>query len=119
MQTAYSANIIPQQYRNIHAVWFIHDFITTSSETLSSALLHCDLDEIKQKLDTIIEQQKEIIINQSVMMAQNEELISQNQQTLNKLASIETNTAKAGQYAKIAANNAEACAWIGIAKYIS
>ncbi len=119
LQSAYSANIIPQQYRNIHAIWFIHDFITTSNENLASALLHCDLDEIKQKLDKIIEQQKEIIINQSVLMAQNEQIISQNQHTLDKLANIEANTYKASQYAKIAANNAEACAWIGIAQYIS
>lgn len=119
LQSAYSANLIPQQYRNIHAVWFIHDFITTSNENLASALLHCDLDEIKQKLDIVIEQQREIIINQSVMMAQNEQMISQNQHTLDKLASIEANTFRAGQYAKMAANNAEACAWISVAKYIS
>lgn len=45
-------------------------------------------------------------------------MIEQNQQTLNKLASVEGNTERAAQYPEIASNNAEACAWIGLANYI-
>lgn len=93
-------------------------YIATSNETLSAAFLHCDLDKIKQKLDTIIEQQREIIINQRILIAQNAQMIEQNQQTLNRLASIEQNTERAAQYAEIASNNAEACAWISAANYI-
>ena len=119
LESAYSVNIIPQQFRNIHAIWFIHDFITTSGESLTTAFLHCDLDEIKQKLDTIIVQQREIIINQAIIAAQNVQIAEQNQQTLNSLAKIEQNTYKSAQYAQIAANNAEACAWIGLANYIN
>ncbi len=118
LEKAYNINIIPKQFRNIYAIWFIYDYISTSTESLSAAFLHCDLDKIKQKLDTIIEQQKEIIINQRILMAQNAQMIEQNQQTLNKLASIEQNTERAAQYAEIASNNAEACAWIGMANYI-
>jgi len=119
LKKAYDINLIPQQFRNIYAVWFIYDYIATSNETLSAAFLHCDLDKIKQKLDTIIEQQKEIIINQRILMAQNAQMIEQNNQTLNRLASIELNTERAAQYAEIASNNAEACAWIGLANYIN
>lgn len=118
LQKAYDINIIPKQFRNIHAIWFIHDYVTSSTESLSAAFLHCNLDEIKQKLDTIIEQQKEIIINQRILMSQNRQMIEQNQQTLDKLARIEQNTDRAAQYAEIASNNAEACAWIGVANYI-
>ncbi len=118
LQKAYDINVVPKQFRNIYAIWFIHDYIVTSTETLSAAFLHCDLDKIKQKLDTIIEQQKEIIINQRILMAQNAQMIEQNQQTLDRLANIESNTERAAQYAAIASNNAEACAWIGIANYI-
>lgn len=118
LRNLYNVNIIPQQFRNLHTVYFLYDFIKTSNETLSTALLHYDLDKIKEKLDTVIDQQKEIIINQAIIIAQNAQMIEQNQQTLNRLASIEQNTDRAAQYAKIAANNAEACAWIGIANYI-
>lgn len=99
-------------------MYYLNDFIQTSNESLSTALLHFDLNEIKQKLDTVIEQQEEIIINQAIIQAQNEQMIKQNTNMLNSLASIEGNTHMASQYAEIAANNAEACAWIGVANYI-
>lgn len=115
---AYNVNIIPKQFRNLQAIYFLHDYISTSNETLSSAFLHCDLDVIKQKLDIIIEQQEEIIIGQAILASQNAELLRKNQQTLDKLSSIDENTSRSAQYAEIAANNAEACAWIGLANYI-
>lgn len=114
----YQLNIIPEQFRhNLYAIYYLHNFITTSELSLETALLHLDLDEIKAKLDTIIEQQREIIVNQAVEMAQNKALFEQNQQQLRKLSEIETNTYYAAQYSEIAADNAEACAWIGIANY--
>lgn len=118
LQTAYDINIIPTQFRNVYAVYYLNDFIQTSNESLSTALLHFDLNEIKQKLDTVIKQQEEIIINQAIIQAQNEQMIKQNTNMLNSLASIEGNTRMASQYAQIASNNAEACAWIGLANYI-
>lgn len=87
--------------------------------SFETALLHYNLEEIKAKLDTIIAQQQEIIINQSIMMAQNREICEQNQKKLARLASIESNTHNAAQYAEIAARNAEASAWIGAANYIT
>lgn len=119
LEDAYDINIIPTQFRNVYAVYYLNDFIQTSNESLSTALLHFDLNEIKQKLNTVIEQQKEIIVNQAIIQAQNEQMIMQNQNMLQSLASIEGNAHMASQYARIAANNAEACAWIGIANYIS
>jgi len=111
LQEAYAINIIPKQFRNIHAVWFIHDFMTTSAESLSSAFLQCNLDVIKQNLDTIIEQNNRIIVQYAIHIAQNENVMTQNQQMLNHLSSIESNTDRAAQYAQIAANNAASCAW--------
>lgn len=116
---AYDVNIVPKQFRNLYAIYYLSDFINTSNESLSTALLNYNLEEIKEKLDEIIEQQQEIIINQALMIAQNEKIMKQNQQQLNYLASIEQNTDRAAQYAQIAANNAEACAWIGLANYIN
>lgn len=119
LQSAYSANIIPVQFRNdIHAIWYIHDFVTTSNESLSSALLQCNLEEIKQKLDTVIEQNNRIIIQNAVMMSQNSQIIQQNQNMLGKLKDMENNIDRASQYAQIAANNAEVCAYIGAANYL-
>ena len=114
----YDVNILPKQFRDIYAVYYLCDFINTSNETLAMALLNYNLDIIKQKLDQIIEQQQEMIINQALMMAQNEKIMVENKKQLRYLSSIEKNTDRATQYAQIAANNAEACAWIGLANYI-
>lgn len=116
---AYAVNIIPSQFRyKIHAIYYLHDFVSTSRESFTTALLHFDLDEIKAKLDRIIAQQESIIIQNAVMIAQNEKLAKQNQQQLEQLSKIEGNTSQAAQYAQIAANNAETCAWISMANYI-
>lgn len=119
LQQAYDVNIVPSQFRNLYAIYYLTDFINTSNESLSTALLNYNLEKIKEKLDRIIEQQQEVIINQALMIAQNERIMKQNEQQLRHLASIEQNSDRAAQYAQIAANNAEACAWIGIANYIS
>lgn len=118
LSQAYALNIIPNAFRNLHAVYYLHNFASTSRESLTTALLHCDLDTIKSKLDRIISQQEEIIIQQAVMSAQNKQLLRQNQQQLEYLSKTESNTSQAAQYAQIAANNAAACAWIGMANYI-
>ena len=73
-------------------------------------MLHYNLEEIKSKLDTIIEQQKEIIVNQAIAIAQNKTICEQNQKQLEKSSNIETNSYCAAQYAEIGARNAEAAA---------
>lgn len=119
LKKAYSINVIPEMFRDgIYSIYYLYNFISTSKESLTTALLHYDLNEIKTKLDRIIDQQEEIIIQQAVSAAQNEHIIAQNQSQLNRLAEIESNTAMAAQYAEIASNNAEACAWISLAQYV-
>lgn len=118
MENAYSVNIVPQQFRNLYAIYYLCEFISTSNESFSNALLQCNLEEIKQQLATVIENQREMIINQAILIAQNEEIIAQNNQNLKHLAKVENNTAFAAKYSQIAAVNAEACAWIGVANYI-
>lgn len=125
LENAYSINIIPQQFRNIYAIHYLSTFIDTSNESLATAMIHLDLNSIINKLDKIIEQQKEIIINQRIQEAQNLMLLKQNQEYLKKLDSIERKTESIADsaynssvYAQIAASNAEASALIGLANYL-
>ena len=118
LKKAYQINIIPVQFRNLYAVYYLHEFINTSRESLTTALLHYNLNEIKAKLDRIIEQQQRIIIQQAIIASQNDQLLQQNRIQLQKLSAIENNTSQAAQYAEIAAVNAETCAWISLANYI-
>lgn len=118
IRNAYAADIVPMPFRNIYAAYFLTEYMETSNESFSSALLHCDLNEIKAKLDKIIQQQQEIIIRQAISAAQNRELLKQNAQKLERLAGMEQNARQAAQYAEIAAANAESCAFIAQANYI-
>lgn len=105
LDTAYAINIIPAKYRNIYAAYFLYEYISTSTVTLSEALYHCDLDEISKKLDTIIEQQQEIIMELARSNALNEHIVRQNEETLRHAIATENNTALAAQYSKVAAIN--------------
>lgn len=132
LEKEYSLNIIPNKFRNLETIWYICDYYDSSDESLKEILLHLDLDAIKMKLDAVIANQQKIIINQAIEIAQNKTLIAQNQEVLSRLSAIEQqsniiaqntaqtaqNTADTAQWAKIAANNAEACAWISVANYI-
>lgn len=115
---SYSIDIVPTQFRNLWAIYYLYDYLSTSNESFTTALMQCNLDAIKQKLDTVIAQQQEIILNQAIIMAQNEEQIRQNEKQIQHLANIEKNSQKAAKYSEIAASNSEACAWIGLANYI-
>ncbi len=118
LQKSYNANIIPITFRNIYAVYYLCKFVCTSGASLETAMLHYDLNEIKKKLDTIIEQQQEIILRQAVIVSQSRQLMEDNRVKLERLASIEHNTREAAQYAEIAAINAETCAWFARASWI-
>lgn len=125
LRKEYDLNIIPSNFRNITAVYYLYDFIKTSNQSFTTALMHFDLHEIKSKLDIVIQQNQEIIIQQAYIISQNQRTIEQNQACLKRLSNlertasnIENNTAQAATYSSIAANNSEVCAWIGIANYL-
>lgn len=112
LNDAYSINLIPEKYRNIYAAYFLYEYISTSTVTLNEALFHCDLDEISRKLDVIIEQQRETIMELARSNALNEQIVQQNEQILRNAIKSETNTALAAQYAQIAAINSNTVAQI-------
>lgn len=125
LKKEYGLNIIPSNFRNITAIYYLYNFITTSNQSFTTALMHFDLQEIKNKLDKVIQQNREIIIQQAYLISQNERIIAQNQDCLSKLSSLQEtadnivyNTAQAATYSSIAANNAEICAWLGVANYL-
>lgn len=119
LEKEYDLNIIPTKFRSLEAAYYIYDYFASSNERLSDILLQLNLDEIKSKIDTIIQNQQTIILNQSIQIAQNEDLLAQNQKALKMLTSIANNSAQTLKWTQIAANNAEVCAWIGAANYIS
>ena len=69
IKKAYSINIIPNQYRDLYTIVYLYDYFEGSRETnLAMALNTFVLEQIKDRLDRIIAQLSDIILNQYVIM---------------------------------------------------
>lgn len=104
LQEAYNANIIPIQFRNIEGIYYLYDYISTSNQGLSEALMQCNLEAIKQQINQVVNLQGEMIVRQA---QHNAAMYEQNQQLLNLARATVVNTAMAAKYAKISSVNSD------------
>lgn len=97
----YSENIIPQEFRNIHAIYYLYSYLATSKQNLEQALLHCSLNKIQQQLNVLIQQNNEIIYSLSEMHLKYSDMKNQNNELFNmaeqRLANIERNQHELGE----------------------
>ncbi len=100
LDKAYSANIIPMPFRNIEGAYYLYDYLSTSNQSLSEALMQANLEAIKQKLDKIILLQSEEIIKQAQANAKLGSIIEISED-------IRNNSAVAAKYSQIIATNSE------------
>lgn len=81
LQQVYSVNIIPNKYRTIYVAYYLYDYISSCRETdVGRVLQTMLLEQIIAKLDKIIAQQEEIILNQRMQLAKQDYLIAQSKQ---------------------------------------
>ena len=102
LNEAYSINIIPLPFRNIRGIYYLYDYLSTSQQSLSEALVQCNLEAIKEKLDSVINLQGKAIIQQAQA---NRALFEQNQKILETAQATMNNTAVTAKYAQICALN--------------
>lgn len=118
----YSLNVLPKPYRNLAALIYIYEYMSTSNESLRDALLHEHLENgiqrILEKLDTIIAQNRVLIFQNRIAEAKSQTLIDQNAKMLSLLEQTEENTSEAKQYAELAANYSKANAYFTLADYL-
>lgn len=119
----YGANIIPTHYRNFYATVFLYDwFAYGSSDDLDMALNTFVLEEIKDRLDRIIEQQSEMILNQRKMLAKQQESIDAQDQHNNmmrqKLDQLQATEDERLRYERMAETNTAATAYFTAATYL-
>lgn len=70
LNNTYSANLIPSRYRDIYSAVYLYDWFSTGiSDDIDMALNIYVLEQIKSRLDTIIRNQGEQIINQRAIIA--------------------------------------------------
>lgn len=124
LQDAYNVNIIPSRYRNIYAAVYLYDWFSTSqADDLDMALSMFVLEEIKEKLDTIIANQSEIILNQCMMLANQQKSLDQQQRhsamMRSKLNQIAASNEERNIYLSMIESNTAATAYFAAADYIS
>lgn len=128
LQKAYSQNLLASTYRNLASVYYIYDYMSTSTASLEETLIHEHMENgiqrILSKLDVILSKQEEQIIsirrlesNTKTIIEQNEHMLDTLQQTLASQLRTEQNTLEAAQYARIASNYMETTAFFSSASY--
>lgn len=107
LKKAYSANIIPLQFRNIEGVYYLYDYLSTSNQTLSEALMQANLEAIKQRIDSMLKLQSIQIIQQQQTNKELQALQESNKHIMLLAEQTANNTAIAAKYAAISAANTE------------
>lgn len=123
LQKSYEANVIPGQYRNVYAAVYLYDYFKNSrADDLDLVLNTFVLEQIKEKLDVIIANQSEIILNQCIMMANQQKTFQQQQayhdRMIDKLNLIQVQGEERNQYLQMIESNTAASAYFAAAEYI-
>lgn len=120
--TYYKENILAMQYRNLPALIYIYQYMSTSRADLEVVLMHTHLEEgiqrIERKLDEIIRQNESVIFSQHIAEAQNNAIMTQNKNMLNSLGRIENNAEETAYYSRIAVNYARTAEYFQTARYL-
>lgn len=108
----YSVNIIPARYRNIHASYYLYDYFDTCRENdLDKIIQTMLLDEIIKRMDKLIIQNQEIILNQRMQIAlqetQNRAIADNHREEMRQLARMETNQERQLDYQRMIEANQE------------
>ena len=120
--SVYSANVIPSRYRDFYTAVFLYDWFSTSgADDLDHALSMYVLEEIKSKLDEIIENQAEMILNQQMFIANQykslEEQREHNALMQRKAREIAASNEEQTKYLSMIECNTEATAYFAAATY--
>lgn len=124
LQGLYNVNIIPNRYRNIHVAYYLYDYFASTRETdLDKIVQTMLLDEIIQRLNKIIAQNEEIILNQRMQMAmqeqQNKMIAENHRQEMKRLARMEQNQERQMDYLQMIDRNQEVTNFFLAADFLS
>lgn len=124
LQSVYSANIIPNKYRSVYVAYYLYDYISSSHETdIDRVLQTMLLDQIIAKLDKIIAQQEEIILNQCMQLAKQDALLAQSkkqhEEQMKAISNLEENQQMQNDYLAMTEANTRITNYFVTADYIN
>lgn len=119
----YSLNVIPGWYRDMYAAVYLYDWFSNSySDDLDMALNTFVLEQIKEKLDIIIRNQSEELLNQRIIIAnQNESMRQAGQhhaELMNKLNQMHAAGEERKTYLEMIERNTAIDAYFSMATYL-
>ena len=119
---AYALNIIGLRYRDIYAAMYLYEYFCFSKEeSLSMAINTYVLEQIKEKLDKMIELQAESILNQRIQIANQELAIEEQRQTAREMKSqirhLTSEVDKQNEYLDMIETNTAVSAYFSAATY--
>lgn len=122
-ENLYGVNIIPARYRNIYAAYYLYDYFDSCREDdLDKIIQTMLLDEIKQRLDKVIVQNEQILLNQRIHLAlqeqQNRTIAENHRQEMKRIASMERNQERQLDYQHMIARNQEVTNFFLAADYL-
>ena len=123
LEKAYSANVLPIQYRDIYAAVYLYDhFGNSRSDDLDMALNTYVLEQIKDKLDGIIKNQYTEILNQRLILANQQKSLEEqrvhNAYMRQRISQIASSTEEQTQYMAMAESHTAATAYFAAAGYL-
>lgn len=120
---AEAANVIPGQYRGEYAAVYLYDYFAHSREDdVAMALNTFVLEQIKDKLDIIIRNQSDMILNQCMMLANQRSSMEQQEAYAammeSKLNQIQASNEERNQYLSMIESDTNSIAFFATAEYI-
>lgn len=119
----YAVNILPSRYRDFYAVVYLYDYFSGSRETdLGMALNTYVLEQIKDRLDMLISQMSEVILNQYTIMDNQQAAMEQAErhhvELCRKLRQIEATNEERNVYLEMIKANTATMKYFATADYI-
>lgn len=123
LEKQYSINVIPGWYRDLYPAVYLYDWFSNSrANDLDVALNTLVLEQIKDRLDTIIRNQSDMIINQRIMIANQQKSMEQADRhhatLMAKLDRIEATNEDRNMYLSMIEANTAANAYFSAANYL-
>lgn len=123
LEKLYGINVIPRWYRDLYPAVYLYDWFSNSrADDLDLALNTLVLEQIKDRLDTIIRNQSEMIINQRIMIANQRKTMEQmerhHERLMSKLKQIGASVEDQNMYLGMIEANTAASAYFAAANYL-
>lgn len=123
LKDVYNANVLPLQYRDVYAAVYLYDYFSNSrSDDLDQVLNTYVLEQLKDRLDQIIENQRVSILNQRLILVNQQKALEEQRKhnafMRSKARQFSRSVEEQNQYLRMVECNTAATAYFAAANYL-